>query len=157
MNGLVLLEHIGQHMMAGLGLRQVIDWMMFVNTALHDEEWSTFQEMAQAAGLETLAKVATKMCVRYFGLTGSFEWCMDADDAVVDEILDYLFASGNFGSKKRDEGKVSIVENRFCEIKKIYSLLYREPARSTGSCISAIAGSGLSPGFTRSFGTPGRF
>ena len=30
-NGLVLLEHIAQHLNNGIGLRQVIDWMLYVN------------------------------------------------------------------------------------------------------------------------------
>ena len=111
-NGLVLLEHIGQHLIAGLGLRQIIDWMMFVSTALHDDKWPEFQKMARNAGLETLAKAVTKMCVRYFGLKGSFGWCMDVDERISEEILAYLFDSGNFGLKKREDGKVSTVENR---------------------------------------------
>ena len=43
-NGLVLLEHISQHLESGLGLRQIIDWMMFVNQCLPDEYWPGYKE-----------------------------------------------------------------------------------------------------------------
>ncbi len=128
-NGIVLLEHIGQHMIAGLGLRQIIDWMMFVNTALHDNEWEVFQEMARKAGLETLAKTVTKMCIDCLGLYDSYFWCMDADDRTSEEILAYLFDSGNFGRKQVNYGRVSQVENRI---------------RYSGGIISALQAAGES-------------
>ena len=38
-SGLVLLLHIAQHLKTGLGLRQILDWSMFVNQELDDEIW----------------------------------------------------------------------------------------------------------------------
>lgn len=47
-NGLVLLSHIRQYLEEGLGLRQVIDWMMFVKCSLNNKLWSeSFQYKAQ--------------------------------------------------------------------------------------------------------------
>lgn len=61
-NGLVLLSHIRQHLEGGLGLRQIIDWLLFVRTCLDDEMWySSFQENARLTGLETLAITVTRM------------------------------------------------------------------------------------------------
>ena len=69
-NGIVLLSHIRQHLESGLGLRQIIDWMMFVRSYLNDEMWfSSFHEKAQRTGLESLAVITTKMCQKYLGLT----------------------------------------------------------------------------------------
>lgn len=124
-NGIVLLEHIGHHMVHGLGLRQIIDWMMFVKVNLHDEEWEEFQLMAQKAGLETLAKTVTKMCVNHFGLKGNYTWCNDADDEVSEELLAYLFDSGNFGMKIHNISQVSTVENRIKHSKNIIVALQR--------------------------------
>ena len=38
LNGLVLIFHIDQHLRSGLGLRQIIDWMMYVHKPTA-EEW----------------------------------------------------------------------------------------------------------------------
>ena len=122
-NGIVLLEHIGQHMLDGLGLRQITDWMMFVNASLHDSEWISFRKLAQEAGLEKLAKTVTKMCVKYFGLQGSYDWCMDADDKNVEKILTYLFESGNFGTKFGEASQVVAVTTHFKRSTNYFSTL----------------------------------
>ena len=38
-NGLVLLDHMRGHLKSGLGLRQVIDWMMYCHRELNDGFW----------------------------------------------------------------------------------------------------------------------
>ena len=67
-NGLVLLEHINHHLEFGLGLRQIIDWMMFVHRCLPDEKWPEFRKLAEQVGLESLAVNAARMCELYLGL-----------------------------------------------------------------------------------------
>ena len=48
-NGLVLLAHMRSHIRVGLGLRQMIDWMMYVERELDDAFWaSEFQAAAKA-------------------------------------------------------------------------------------------------------------
>ena len=42
-NGLTLIEHINHHMEEGIGLRQILDWMMFVDKCLPDEKWKEFK------------------------------------------------------------------------------------------------------------------
>ena len=54
-NGLVLLEHINQHLENGLGLRQIIDWMMFADKCIEGEEWKEFLDLAEEIGLKKLA------------------------------------------------------------------------------------------------------
>ena len=39
-NGLVLLGHINQHLSGGLGLRQIIDWMVYAEKYLDDDMWN---------------------------------------------------------------------------------------------------------------------
>ena len=100
-NGLVLLAHIAHHLRAGLGLRQVLDWMMYVDKELDDEIWiGSFQGMAKEVGLETLALTVTKMCHMYLGLSDRISWCNDADDMLCSMLLDSLLSSGNFGRKR---------------------------------------------------------
>lgn len=106
-NGLVLLAHMGRHLKKGLGLRQVIDWMMFVHREMDDDFWNKeFGPAARRIGLEMLAKTATRMCRKYLGLPDRCAWSDDAEEKLCDEFADYLFYSGNFGRKRGDWGTV---------------------------------------------------
>ena len=109
-NGLVLLEHIDQHLENGLGLRQIIDWMMFVDKCLPDEKWEEFQPYAQAIGLETLATVTTRMCEIYLGLPKR-KWCDSGNEDLCKQLMDYIMACGNFGNIRADN--ISVTENVF--------------------------------------------
>lgn len=103
-NGLVLLDHVRHHLQGGLGIRQIIDWMMFVHANLNDETWeSSFSQLARGAGLETLAVTMTSMCKRWFGLPDLITWCDPADEATAQELLEAVFDYGNFGSKLTEE------------------------------------------------------
>ena len=93
-NGLVLLVHIYQHLLEGLGMRQIIDWMMYVHACLDEEGWEKFRPYAQELGLEKLARTAARLCVLYFGLEA--DWC-GVDDEAADMLLDSIIQSGNFG------------------------------------------------------------
>ena len=101
-NGLVLLEHISQHLEHGLGLRQIIDWMMFVNECLPESKWPEFRELAQNIGLEKLAIVATRMCEVYMALP-SRGWCNSVDEDLCERFMEYVLNSGNFGNKWDNE------------------------------------------------------
>lgn len=105
-NGLVLLEHIDQHMEGGIGLRQIVDWMMFVDKNLPDSAWPYFQEQARRIGLEKLAVVTTRMCEMYLGLP-SRQWCEKANPTLCDHLMQYVLSCGNFGSKRTDESSIS--------------------------------------------------
>ena len=99
-NGLVLLDHIRHHLFGGLGLRQILDFMMFVNSEPDEKRFeSDFLPLFEAAGLGTLARVIAKTCKRYFGLPVDAAWCENADDKTCEELLETVFASGNFGRK----------------------------------------------------------
>ena len=97
-NGVVLLEHISQHLEHGLGLRQIIDWMMFVDKCLPDDKWPEFRPMAKAIGLEQLAITTTRMCELYIGLSKRL-WCANADEVLCKELMELILSSGNFGNK----------------------------------------------------------
>ena len=100
-NGLVLLEHIGDHLEHGLGLRQIIDWMMYVRSHLDDNEWENwFSHEVKKTGLDKLAIVVTRMCQLYLGLDDSIKWCDKADIKVCRELMAYIMSSGNFGNKE---------------------------------------------------------
>lgn len=102
-NGLVLLEHIAQHLNAGIGLRQIIDWMMYVNKCLDDQAWKEhFQTLAKKTGLEKLAVHITKMCQIYLGLTENhITWCKQADEEACESLMNYIINCGNFGHGRK--------------------------------------------------------
>ena len=103
-NGFVLLGHMAQHLKAGLGLRQVIDWMMYVDRELDDAFWNdSFGAAAKNVGLDTVATVITRMCQVYLGLTEEIQWCKVADKKLYEKLMDNLLTSGNF-DKKRGRG-----------------------------------------------------
>lgn len=108
-NGLVLLDHFRRHLQAAIGLRQVIDWMMFVYHNLDDEFWNNvFKPVLQAKGMEKLAITLTRMCQLYLGLPKNISWCQCGDEELCRLILDSTLSTGNFGSKS---GKGKTIES----------------------------------------------
>lgn len=111
-NGLVLIEHINSHMESGLGLRQIIDWMLYVDQALDDEKWfGGFEAAVQSVGLEKLAVTVTRMCQLYLGLRCDITWCRMADEALCHRLMAHTLQQGNFGRKidKRLHGTVGVL------------------------------------------------
>ena len=105
-NGLVLLDHIRSHLYGGLGIRQIVDWMLFVHAYLDDAAWAEqFASLAREPGLETLALTVTKMCKLWFGLPDEITWCDDADEETAEQLMELVFGFGNFGIKRKDEGQ----------------------------------------------------
>lgn len=102
-NGLVLLDHLRRHLRSGLGLRHVLDWMMYVYHYLDDNMWNNqFHIIVKEKGMETIAIVITRMCQLYLGLPNNFNWCKSADESLCKELLDCILVSGNFGSKNQN-------------------------------------------------------
>lgn len=99
-NGLVLLAHVNQHLGSGLGLRQILDWQMFVAAYLTDELWEhEFRHTAQQIGMEKLAVTTTRLCRTYLGLQTSATWFDGADAQLADDLLRYIMHKGNMGRK----------------------------------------------------------
>lgn len=107
-NGLVYLTHIYQHLEEGLGLRQIIDWMCYVEKYLDNDAWEEFAVIAEKIGMKTLAEVVTGLCSKYLGLDSSITW-FKCDDAVVDQLLEYIIRHGNFGKKNEVDNRAVVV------------------------------------------------
>ena len=108
-NELVLLAHLWNYLHTGVGLRQVLDWMMYVHAELNDELWNTaFAEQAEKYGLKKLAITAAHMCQMYLGLPDHFAWYADADEELCNDFLTQVLRSGNFGRKESDGNYVII-------------------------------------------------
>lgn len=99
-NGLTLLEHISNHLQNGLGLRQIVDWMMYVDRELSDAVWpKDFAPFLRPLERETLAITVTRMCQMYLGLREDITWCAGADEDLCRELMEYILDQGNFGRK----------------------------------------------------------
>lgn len=105
-NGLVLIEHIYKHLRGGLGLRQIIDWMLFVDKCLPDGKWPEFQKMVSAVELDKFTIAATRMCEMYLGLPKR-KWCAAADEEICRQLMEYVIGNGNFGNKRTDDSSIT--------------------------------------------------
>ena len=98
-NGLVLLGHINQHLNNNnLGLRQMLDWEMYVHNVMNPDLWNEFIRYANDIGLDCLANNVTYICNKYFGLPYNIELTEHSED-VSGSFLRMLFDNGNFGLK----------------------------------------------------------
>ena len=102
-NGLVLLQHLKHHLRRHFGMRQIIDWMLFVDKNLDDEYWNTeFSQYAAEAELVQLAVTVTRMCQIYFGLREDITWCADADEKLCEQLFRHIYECGNMGKNRTD-------------------------------------------------------
>ena len=103
-NGLVLLDHIRHHFFGGIGLRHLIDFMMFVYSEPSEERFiKEYLPLFERAGLKTFACVIAKTCKKYLGLPASVGWCECVDDKTCDELMETVLKKGNFGRKTERE------------------------------------------------------
>lgn len=107
LNGLSLLFHINQHLREGLGLRQIIDWMMYVNT-LTEEMWNELHALLKTVDLERLALTTTAMCNHYLGLK-EMKGCETVNPGLCEELMNHIMEKGNFSCKSGETGKIASV------------------------------------------------
>ena len=100
-NGFIILEHLYHHLHTAIGIRQLIDWAMFANRVLTDENYKEhFLPIIESVGLVTFCVTITKMCKMYLGLPDTFTWCDNADTKTADEFMQLFMQNGNFGIKE---------------------------------------------------------
>lgn len=101
-NGLVLLAHIRQHLLEeqySLGLRQVIDWMMYVHANISVDGWKdAFMKLTRQYKLDTLAATVTSVCKKWLDIPDEVDWT--ANEATAEELFVRIMLSGNFSAKK---------------------------------------------------------
>lgn len=101
--GIVLIEHIRHHIKTGIGLRQILDFIMYANNVLNDDFWNnSFKEIAERLEFDTLCKVLAKIGQTYFGLCQTITWCNGIDDTTVEEFLELVLCQGDFGIKANE-------------------------------------------------------
>ena len=99
-NGLIILLHARSHMNNGIGFRQLIDWVMFVEKHINDSQFDLiWKEIFEKSGLLSFAKAITSLCCRYLCLKENYSWCEGEDSHYSSQLLEYVFEQGNFGHK----------------------------------------------------------
>lgn len=100
-NGLICLLHIIQHMRdSGIGLRHFCDWACLTNSVNDFEE--VFKGRFESIGLWNCAKIFALTAVKYIGLPYK-KWMGEADEAVMDLLMDEVLISGNFGRSRENQ------------------------------------------------------
>lgn len=95
---LILLLHMQQHMReGGLGLRQMMDYALFVK-----KEWDAaltprLLPVLRACGLYRFAETVTLVCVRHLGLAPNENPFAGGDAHLADRLYADFLAGGNFG------------------------------------------------------------
>ena len=130
LNGLVLLLHINQHLRAGLGLRQIIDWMTFASRELAGDGYDKLlRPLLTRLGLDRFAASVTALCRRYLGLEGDFPWADGIAEDVTDEFMEYIMSMGNFGSKADSGDRISSAYSRAKNPFRLISILQKSGLR----------------------------
>lgn len=106
-HGLIMLLHVARHMITGgIGLRHFCDWAVFVEK-IGDDFSAMFENRLKKVGLWRFAQILSLFCVEYLGCTKR-AWMGSVDKALLEGLLDDVFAGGNFGhkdKKRSDEAK----------------------------------------------------
>lgn len=99
-NAMVLLLHTAQHMREGIGLRHMLDWMLFADQYVNNAFWENeLQTVAGKGEVEKLAISITAMCQDYLGLSQKLTWCHTGKSDVSEQLLTFVFDQGDFGQK----------------------------------------------------------
>ena len=99
-HALVMLYHMKRHMnTAGMGLRHLCDWAVFVNSFENEEFIEKFKTAIDNKGLWKFAKALSLVANKFIGLPYK-EWFGEFEENVLDWIMEYIYSNGNFGSKE---------------------------------------------------------
>lgn len=101
-NGLVLLNHIYQHLQgSGVGYRQIIDFRQFVES--EKDNMDTFLSAAKKVGLSGLAEALIIVYKKYMRVNIDIVTSQFSDETI-EELMNAFINSGNFGSKDLRDG-----------------------------------------------------
>lgn len=146
-----LLIHMAYHVLEdGLGLRQIIDWTMFINEHHEEIDKVKFNEWLNELDLVILANSFATICVDNLGLNEyMLPFKLVRNEKLDRLLLEEIFNGGNFGCKHYVyKGKVSKIEDmwRTLWIKMLrYAHFYKFWPKEALACYKDM----LSRGFHR--------
>ncbi len=101
-HGLIMLLHTANHLTAGgVGLRHLMDWLVFVNGMPEEEFLSCFEDTLRQIGLLEYARVLTAVGVICFSCEPR-AFCADVPQQLAMDLLVDILDGGNFGQKNQD-------------------------------------------------------
>lgn len=109
-HGLVILIHTAHHMTGGgIGLRQLCDWAVFVNSVSEDDFCDLFEQKLKEIGLWRFACLLTRTASYFLGCPEK-KWAGEGEKELCESIIKDIFSSGNFGQKDetRSQGALLI-------------------------------------------------
>lgn len=113
-HAVILLLHTQHHLLGeGIGLRHLMDWACFVHKTATELFWiEKVIPLLNRVGLFEFANALTALCIKYFGIA-SPEWASKADETLLSELMEDIFAGGNFGKKDKKRAKSgTMISNR---------------------------------------------
>lgn len=126
---IALLLHMERHMVnIGIGLRQLCDWCMFIDTVSNETLYKHILPAIEECRLMQFAKMLTRVCERYLGLSGEkHKWCLSIDGAIADELLIDILASGNIkcGEEEHTTSSRIVMGEKDYRKKPLYVLVLR--------------------------------
>ena len=125
-NGIMLLLHTISHLRRGIGLRNLIDWMVYVDHNMTNDYWyNEFEIIAERYHVCKLAKTMTRTCQIYLGLRTDLNFCHGIEDRLCDQLINYFVQQGEFGAKagNEDKGVRFLLRNR--SIRDVFMALDR--------------------------------
>ena len=110
-NGIMLLVHTRAHFASGIGLRHLLDWLMYADKYLTDEFWNTeMKPIAEKFKVDELAAAMSRCGQLYFGLLQGRSWCDYIEDIFCENIITYMIKQGDFGKKARfSDAQVKVI------------------------------------------------
>ena len=101
-HGLIMLLHTANHMTAGgVGLRHLLDWLVFVYSMEEQEFLRSFESVLKRIGLWDFACAMTAVGV-YCLKCSPRDFCAGIPEQLAQDLLADIFDGGNFGVKNAD-------------------------------------------------------
>lgn len=101
-HGLIMLLHTANHMTAGgVGLRHLLDWLVFVYSMEEREFLQSFESVLKQIGLWDFARTLTAVGVFRLNCAPR-SFCADIPEQLALDLLTDIFDGGNFGVKNTD-------------------------------------------------------
>lgn len=101
-HGLILLTHSAGHLLStGIGLRHLCDWAVFYASFSDEAFCELFEQALKDVGLWKYAQLLAQVSIRYLGAPHR-KWVGQSDPVLLEEIVEDIFDSGNFGYKDRE-------------------------------------------------------
>ncbi len=100
-----LVLHMATHTKGGgFGLRQLCDWVLFIETYEQEIDWNTFDRYIKSMGMEIFTQALFETCRQFFNLEVPQGWRTEdkSQQEVVNSLIQDIFDSGVFGKDGRD-------------------------------------------------------